>query len=95
MHMKEAYQEKIEAQLREWAVAIDHLKARADEGRDRATSAYYEQLELLRQKQVTAQQRLEELQRGGEDAWEHLKQGMEQAWHDLKQAIDAARATLP
>jgi hypothetical protein len=87
---KEAYQEKIEAQLREWAVKIDALKAKADRQRADTKLAYYEQIEMLRQKQANAQLKLDSLKRTGEDARDELKQGVDRAWNELKEAIGTA-----
>jgi hypothetical protein len=90
MGMKVAYQEKMEAQLREWAAKIDALKAKADRERADSKLAYYEQIEVLRQKQVDAQQKLDRLKRTGEAAWDELKQGIDHAWNDLKEAVGTA-----
>jgi len=48
MNKKEAYQEKFDAQLREWSAKIDELKAKADQAKAEAKIEYYEQIEALR-----------------------------------------------
>ena len=61
MNKKEAYQEKFDAQLREWSAKIDELKAKADQAKAEAKIEYYEQIEELRSKQAAAQTKLQEL----------------------------------
>ncbi|MBD9356510.1 sll1863 family stress response protein [Methylomonas albis] len=87
---KEAYQEKFEAQLREWAAEIEVLKAKADTATAEAKIVYFGQIEELHAKQTAAQTKLQELRASGEQAWEALKPGLEHAWHDLRTAIDDA-----
>lgn len=87
---KEAYHEKFEAQLREWAADIDVLKAKADKATAEAKILYLEQIEELRAKQTVAQTKLQEFCASGEHAWDELKPGLEHTWNDLKTAIDNA-----
>ena len=90
MGMKEAYQSKLEAQLDEWTAEINKMKAKADKADADAQLEYYKQIEELRSKQETAQEKLEELKEAGEDAWEDLKAGMENAWNSLGNAMKSA-----
>jgi hypothetical protein len=90
MGMKEAYQEKMDARLREWQAKIDELKARADQAGAEQKMAYYEQIESLRARQQKAQAQLNELRSAGEDAWEDVKAGVELAWQDLQEAFGRA-----
>jgi chromosome segregation ATPase len=90
MGIKDAYQEKIQAELREWQARIDTLKARADKARAEKKVEYYEQIETLRNKREQARQKLEELQAAGDSAWEDLKAGVDSALEDLGQAVGKA-----
>jgi len=90
MSKKEAYQDKIDAQLREWSSKIDELNAKADKATAEAKIEYYEQIEELRSKQTAAQTKLHELRNSGEQAWEELKPGLEHAWDDLKTSVEKA-----
>jgi predicted ATP-binding protein involved in virulence len=90
MNKKEAYQDKFDAQLREWSARIEELKAKADKATAEAKIEYYEQIEELRSKQATAQTKLQELSNSGEQAWEELKPGLENAWEDLKTSVEKA-----
>ncbi|MDD5411512.1 MAG: coiled coil domain-containing protein [Methylobacter sp.] len=90
MSKKEAYQDKIDAQLREWSAKIDELNAKANKATAEVKIEYYEQIEELRSKQANAQTKLQALRNSGEQAWEELKPGLEQAWDDLKTSVEKA-----
>ena len=53
MGKKEAYIEKLEAQLREWSSKIDELQARADKAKADVKLEYEKQIGELRTKQET------------------------------------------
>lgn len=90
MSLKDAYLEKMEAQLREWGAKIDVLKAKADKAEAGAKIEYMKQLDSLKAKRDAAQTKLGEIRAAGEEAWESLKTGVEGAWSELKAAIDSA-----
>ena len=90
MGKKEAYQQKLEAQLDEWKADINKLKARADQADADTQLAYYKQIEELQSKQESAREKLKGLKEAGEDAWEDLKAGMDSAWNSLSQALKSA-----
>jgi hypothetical protein len=81
---KETYQEKMDAQLKEWTAMLEELKAKAQQASVDATIQYQEQIELLRTKYDAAQAKLQELRTAGESAWEHLAADMENAWKELR-----------
>ena len=90
MDMKQAYEEKLEAQLREWQAKIDQLKARADRAEAEKKIDYQQEIDSLQARQQALQEKLEELRGAGEDAWEEVKAGAELAWRDLEQAVNRA-----
>jgi len=90
--MKAAYQQKMEAQLKEWAAKIGELMAKAEKAKAEATIEYQRQIKELQAKQAAAQEKLEELRKAGEGAWEDLRAGLETAWDDLKSAFNNAVA---
>jgi len=90
MGMKEAYQQKLEAQLDEWKADINKMKAKADKADADTQLAYYKQIEELRSKQESAQEKLKALKEAGDDAWEDLKAGMDSAWDSLGNALKSA-----
>lgn len=90
MAIKKAYQEKMEAQLKEWQTKIDALKAKADRAKAEQKIKYDEQIESLRSKQQHVREKLDELRSASEGAWEEVKSGVEQAWQDLRNAYERA-----
>lgn len=92
MSTKDAYVEKMEAQMQEWHAQIQRLKEQAELEKAAVKLSYSEQLDVLRAKQAAAQQKLREIKSSGDSAWEELKSGAEHVWDDLKQTLDHAIA---
>lgn len=90
MGIKEAYQDKMNARLREWQGKIDVLKAKADQAEAEQKIRLYENIESLRMKQQHVHEKLDELHSASEGAWEEVKAGVELAWRDLQEAIGRA-----
>ena len=90
MSTKEAYQKKIEAQVKEWEAKIDVLKARMAKADAEQRIRYEKQIETLRTKRQNLRDKFNKLKDSGETAWEELKSGVETAWKDLKNAVERA-----
>jgi len=84
MGLKEAYQEKVEAQLREWTAKINELKAKADGAKADAKVEMYKQIEVLRAKEEVAQAKFQELKQVGAAKWEEIRTSLDKAMDDLK-----------
>jgi len=91
MTTKDAYQEKIEAQLREWTAKINELKAKADGGKADAKIEMYKRIDALRVKQEAAQAKFQELKKAGAEKLEQLRTGLDKAMGDLKTAWESAQ----
>ena len=87
---KRAYQEKVEAQLKEFAAKIDVLAAKAEQAKAEAKVKYNKQIEGLRAKQEAVRQKLQSLKEPGAEAWGDLKKGIDSALADLKVAVQSA-----
>ena len=88
---RKAYEEKLDAQLKEWNAQITLLKAKAENAKADARIDYYKTIEALERKQDEAKTKLQELQTAGDEAWEAVKTGTEKAWAEVKTAYhDAA-----
>jgi hypothetical protein len=85
--MRKVYQEKIEAQLKEWGIQIDLLKAKAERSKAEVKIKYLEQIEELRKKQEVVKEKLHELRQSGDEAWEDFKDGLEEALDEMKKAL--------
>jgi hypothetical protein len=87
---RKAYEEKFEAQLKEWSADIDLLNAKADKTRAEVKIEYYKMIETLQGKQDGARMKLKELKTAGDDAWEDIKAGAENVWTEVKTAFQSA-----
>lgn len=90
MAMKQAYEDKMNARLRELRAKINVLKAKADQAEAEQKIKYYEEIESLRTRQQELHEKLDELRSAGEGAWEDIKAGVESAWRDLQAAFERA-----
>ena len=87
---RKAYEERFDAQMREWSAEIALLNAKADKAKAEAKIEYYKTIESLQGKQDAAKAKLQELRAAGDDAWEDLKTGAENVWTDVKTAFAGA-----
>ena len=87
---KQAYEERLEAQLREWNAEIELLQAKIAKARASAKVEYSGLLKDLKSKRSDAQRKLRDLQRAGEGAWEDLREGVEEAWSQLRDGLKNA-----
>jgi hypothetical protein len=87
---RKAYEEKLDAQVREWSAQIDLLKAKADKAKAEVKIEYYKTIEAVQRKQDDATANLQELKIAGDEAWEDLKIGAERAWAEVKTAYHDA-----
>ena len=90
MDKRKAYEEKLDAQLKEWGAQIALLRARADKAKAEAKIEYYKTIDVLQRKQNEASTKLQELKIAGDEAWEDLKTGAEKAWSEVKTAYHDA-----
>jgi len=87
---RKAYEEKLDAQLKEWNAQIALLKAKAANAEADVKIDYYKAIEALEHKQDEARTKLHELKTAGDEAWEDLKTGTEKAWAEVKTAFHEA-----
>lgn len=92
METKKAYQEKMEAHLKEWSAKIGELMAKAEKAQADAKIEYQREVEELQVKQKEVEQNLKKLRQAGEEAWEDWKTGVQKAWDDLQGAWESAVA---
>lgn len=85
---KQAFQQKLEVQLKEWDARLDELKEKAPTLKGKIRSEFDKQLEALAVNRANANAKLQELRKHTEDAWEDLKEGSEQAWADMRSAME-------
>lgn len=90
MDSKEAYQDKLKAQLDEWSAEIAKLRAKAEQAQADARLKYLKEVEDLRVHQAKAEAQLHELQRAQGEAWKDMKSGVESAWDEMGDAMKRA-----
>ncbi|WP_234570861.1 hypothetical protein [Rhodohalobacter sp. 614A] len=92
MANREAYKQKVRAQLDEWKADVDKLRAQIKQKQaDRKidTSKYMDE---IRKNQKRVRAKLEELEDAGEDAWDDIKSGLDKATDELKQSYAKAKS---
>lgn len=91
---RKAYEEKFEAQLKEWNAQIALLKAKAESAKADAKIEYHTTIETMQHKRDLAKAKLQELKTAGDGAWENLKAGAEKTWGEVKTAFHDAVSKL-
>ena len=92
MATRDAYVQKLNAQLKEWDAKLDQLSAKAQKATADARINYENELEGLQSKRAAAHTKLEELGKRGENAWEDMKDGVEKAWDEMGKAMENVSA---
>jgi mevalonate kinase len=92
MSTKEAYKQKIEAELELAQAKLAEFKAQAKSSAADTRIKYSKQVDELEQKVDATKVKLKELGEASEDAWEQFKDGVESAWGALSAAIRNAAA---
>ena len=88
---RKAFEEKLDAQLKEWSAQIALLEAKANYAKADAKIDYLNSIESLHRKQREAGMKLQELKTAGDEAWGDLRTGAEKAWTEVKTTLhDAA-----
>lgn len=91
---KEAFQERLETQLREWDKKLDGLKGKAKKAKADLRHDIEAQLDVLRAQRAAAQDKLQKLRQRSENTWEDMKESAEKAWDEMQKAIDSIVARL-
>ena len=87
---REAYQQDLEAQLKEGLAKLDQLKAKAEKANARARIGYYELIDQLWDRQQHLRLKVDGLKQVGAGVWEEMKGGIDRAWVQLKAALEKA-----
>ncbi len=90
MSLKNAYREKLEAQLEEHRARLNLLKAKARRAVADGRIMAYEELADAESKFATAKARLKEFGSASGSAWETMRVGLDTAWKDLADACQQA-----
>ena len=81
---KKSYQEKLDAQLKEWQAEIDKLKAQAEGKSADAKVTYQEKIKQMEQKIAYYKEKSSKLKAVGDDKWEDVKKELEKETNEIK-----------
>jgi len=87
MSNREAYKQKIEAELDGVEARLAQMKATAKSMSADAQIEYNKRVEQLEEKVEAAKGRLAEIGDATEETWEGLKAGVESAWASIKDSV--------
>jgi hypothetical protein len=85
---KEAYEQKMAAQLDEWGARIDALEARANKLDAPAKHAMNQEAVELSKLRDVAQRTFDELKAASADTWKTIENSVEVKWSQLGIAMD-------
>jgi len=87
---RNAFIDKMAAQLKQWNAEIEDLEAVAEKAKDVAKADYQKHIEDLRNKRQTVEDKLADIKQASDQAWEELKSGAEEAFNAMKNAFQTA-----
>jgi uncharacterized coiled-coil DUF342 family protein len=91
---KQAYIDKMNAQMRQWQAEVDKLKAKADEAKAGAEIEGGRKIQDLKARMEAVQSNLDELKQRGEDKWQDMKAKVDSAAAELSNGIEKFRSRL-
>ena len=94
MSTKEAYKQKIDAEVELAQAKLSELRAKAKISAADARIKYGRQIDDLELRVEATKAKLKELGEANEDAWEHLKEEVESAWEVLRDGVRDVGAKL-
>ena len=89
MNTKDAYKQKIEAELELVNANLEVLKAKAKIATSDIQISYLKEIEKLEDNYAIVQSKLQKLGEFGEGTWEHLKKDVEHNWDLIKEYAKA------
>ncbi|MDD2466085.1 MAG: hypothetical protein PHI97_18965 [Desulfobulbus sp.] len=92
MHLREAYRQKMAAELNLAKAKLAELKAQAENSAADARIKHDEQFDQLEQDVDAIKDKLKELGESSEDSWELIKGGLESSWNILNTTIQRVAA---
>ena len=94
MSTKEAYKQKIDAEVELAQAKLSELRAKAKISAADTRIKYAQQIDDLEQGVEATKAKLKELGEASGDAWEHLKEEVERAWGALRDGVRDVGAKL-
>ena len=94
MDDKNAYEQKIDAQLKEWQAKIDEARAKGEQQTADARIEYQKQIGEMESRMDAVRAKLDELKKASSDSWEDLKTNIDRATRDMGDKLDQFKAKL-
>jgi hypothetical protein len=91
---KRSFQERIGAELKEWAAKVDQLKTDVEKSGIELRRMFEKRMDILKEKRKTALRKFSALNRSREEGWEEFGSGLEGNLDDLKQTLDRTLSTF-
>lgn len=85
---RDAYQQRLEAQMKEWNARIDVLKAKADKASAQAKIEMRHGVDELTKLQRSAKDQLDRIRSASSETWDEVQSELEVAWKHLTIAAD-------
>jgi len=95
MQLKEAYLERVQAELEDLAARVAVVKARIVKQKVDLTLEHHWQVVSVRNRFRDFKRRVDELEEASEENLEEAGKASELAWKDLQQAVSALLSALP
>ena len=92
MSNRDAYVEKLRAQLDEWNAEVKKWEAKAKGAQADMRIEYEKQLEVFRRQRDQAIEQMHQVQSAAGDAWLELVRGADEAWAKTREAFAKAHS---
>ena len=92
MEIKDAYKQKMAAQLKEWTAQINLLEAKIENAGADMKVKSIDVLKELKIKQHAASEKMKELEKASGQAWDQVKDTADKLWDDLKRGVAEAHS---
>ena len=92
MSTRDAYVQKLKAQIDDWNADIAKLEAKAGQAAADARVKYEQSLDSLRADRDKVGEKIEQIQKSSDDAWEEFQAGAQDLWERTKASFAAAKA---
>jgi hypothetical protein len=90
MSDRDAYVQKLKAQIDIWNAELDKLQAEMNKASADARIRYEEHMVQLRRERDEAMAKMVEMQQASDDAWDDLREGVENAFDAMKSSLEQA-----
>ena len=94
---KEGYQQKMEAQLKEWSTRLETLQAKVGKAGAESKKQLVAELEELKKLEAVGKQHLDSVMKVAASTWGEMKAELSDKWNHVSGAADAiwARVSKP